>query len=606
MSAKARQLNHRLKNRKVAIISRRESEKTEATGTDDRIPSPIYQPNGEQRKSISPTSGFVAVNSKSQQPNGLLTRIEPPVSENPRPASIPTMNGYTSQGASAATRAELLSKFHTSSERLSLSNSDRRSSISSVRPTIPPKSRSKPSADQMDYAGFLNAAASPVPIPNTPSSLLPYVKPTAAERFDDSGPYKADMMLRMEQLNRGDRVQPPCDRCRRLQMDCLKNLTACMGCTRKHAKCSWKDVEEQELRDHPFIPRVLLEAGEKGSGDEDGKGKAKKDWSKDGVQGVRDEELLGEESEEDEGGADGGPNENDRRFEAKSHSPATNTTMNGLNEPRQGVNSAPPSTMQSPPVRPQQSTKPPPPDSSVMSSFSSVNRKPDIPLYHPPTIDSPPAVRSFTAQEWDSHTRYSPTATRATPSSDIHDELKSAALAAEKSFDRRDNMERDPVRIYTASSDPSNTVIDLDDTKAPTSPIISSKTAHRGNEGTAAGQPTPPPESSTERKNNDDEECMLQLKRYESAHHLQQQQQREKDLKVLSSPTSLPSLAAINSAAPTISTTKESVDLSVEDADAPSLPTEHSKSSPRPDDRPSEHHRSGISNSALTPKVERH
>ena len=84
-------------------------------------------------------------------------------------------------------------------------------------------------------------------------------------------------------------------------MDCLKNLTACMGCTRKHAKCAWKDVEEQELRDHPFIPRVVLEAGEKGSGDEEektkGKDKGKKDWGKDDVQGVRDEELLGEESD---------------------------------------------------------------------------------------------------------------------------------------------------------------------------------------------------------------------------------------------------------------------------------------------------------------------
>lgn len=31
-------------------------------------------------------------------------------------------------------------------------------------------------------------------------------------------------------------------------MDCLKNLTACQGCTKKHAKCSWKEVKEPELR----------------------------------------------------------------------------------------------------------------------------------------------------------------------------------------------------------------------------------------------------------------------------------------------------------------------------------------------------------------------
>lgn len=48
-------------------------------------------------------------------------------------------------------------------------------------------------------------------------------------------------------MKRGERVIPPCDRCRRLHMDCIKNLTACLGCTKKHAKCSWKDVTLEEL-----------------------------------------------------------------------------------------------------------------------------------------------------------------------------------------------------------------------------------------------------------------------------------------------------------------------------------------------------------------------
>jgi hypothetical protein len=55
------------------------------------------------------------------------------------------------------------------------------------------------------------------------------------------------MIARMEELQRGERVLPPCDRCRRLHMDCLKNLTACVGCTKKHAKCSWRDVKEEEI-----------------------------------------------------------------------------------------------------------------------------------------------------------------------------------------------------------------------------------------------------------------------------------------------------------------------------------------------------------------------
>lgn len=40
---------------------------------------------------------------------------------------------------------------------------------------------------------------------------------------------------------------PPCDRCRRLRMDCVKNLTSCAGCTKKHARCHWRDVSREEL-----------------------------------------------------------------------------------------------------------------------------------------------------------------------------------------------------------------------------------------------------------------------------------------------------------------------------------------------------------------------
>ena len=208
-------------------------------------------------------------------------------------------------GASAATRAELLTKFHASSDRSSSEfEATRRSSLVMSRPSIPPKPRnsSKPYADSMEYAGALLSAASPVPIPNTPASLLPYVKPSPTERFEDSGPYKADMMARMEQLNRGDRVQPPCDRCRRLHMDCLKNLTACMGCTKKHAKCSWKDVEEQELKDHPFVLRIRKEEEGNSEGDgsrSGGDGSRKRQYSQE--RGVRDEELLGEDTGDEEG-----------------------------------------------------------------------------------------------------------------------------------------------------------------------------------------------------------------------------------------------------------------------------------------------------------------
>lgn len=91
---------------------------------------------------------------------------------------------------------------------------------------------------------------SPVPIPNTPLNLLPAASQRTNQppEKDDGGPFKAEMVHRMEVLAKGERILPPCDRCRRLHMDCLKNLTACMGCTKKHAKCSWKEVREDEIR----------------------------------------------------------------------------------------------------------------------------------------------------------------------------------------------------------------------------------------------------------------------------------------------------------------------------------------------------------------------
>lgn len=321
VAGRARQLNHKIKSRKNAIVSRREAE---ATTTEDTTRNPVLKggdtghsrnnsSNGD-RASNSPTaSGFVAVNrypAPSDRPHHNGSSYEHPRSNGP------ITNGNTPlHSASAATRAELLSKFHTTSERSNAvsegehsHNTHRPNSVS--RPSAPTKTNSRAYADSMEYAGVLLNTASPVPIPSTPSSLLPYVKPSPADRFDDSGPYKADMMARMEQMNRGDRVQPPCDRCRRLHMDCLKNLTACMGCTKKHAKCSWKDVEEQELRDHPFVLRVrtvdmaAAEVGSEGEGSRSGgsrsEGESARKERKREMTEVRDEELLGEESADED------------------------------------------------------------------------------------------------------------------------------------------------------------------------------------------------------------------------------------------------------------------------------------------------------------------
>ena len=82
-------------------------------------------------------------------------------------------------------------------------------------------------------------------------------------------------------------------------MDCLKNLTACQGCTKKHAKCSWKDVTDQELRDNPYVPRSEKEELS-GAADSPEIMSVLAAATEDGpVRSVRDEELLGEDASDD-------------------------------------------------------------------------------------------------------------------------------------------------------------------------------------------------------------------------------------------------------------------------------------------------------------------
>ena len=296
----------------------------------------------------------------------------------------------------------------------------------------------------MEYAGVLLNTASPVPIPNTPSSLLPYVKPSPADRFDDSGPYKADMMARMEQLNRGDRVQPPCDRCRRLHMDCLKNLTACMGCTKKHAKCSWKDVEEQELKDHPFVLRVKtaeeLAAGEAGS---EGEG-SRSGGSRSGGEGtrrerrremteVRDEELLGEDLGDE-----------DTEMKDKllvAHAPTANDSKDSVTR-GQYMSAADPSR------------KPNAMSMSNLTNSSTANSRPTSPQessttpYQAPQaqMQSLPADERNEASEPNGHaqTEYE---------KDIYSQLNEATRAS-NGHSIADSPRDDVVRVYTAGSNP--------------------------------------------------------------------------------------------------------------------------------------------------------
>ncbi|KAF2653061.1 hypothetical protein K491DRAFT_555055, partial [Lophiostoma macrostomum CBS 122681] len=229
VAARTRQLNHRLKGRKQAILDRRATA-SPAPPMRPASPSNVALMNGAAQVASSTLANLTQ--SSQSSPGGF-------VAVNARPHH--DQNG---SGASHHTRHDLMSKFHTLTERRASSQTPN-GAADARRPSI---SQHPPSHPATPIPGHL--MNSPVPIPNTPSNLLPAASQRGAQpqEKDDGGPFKVEMVHRMEALAKGERIMPPCDRCRRLHMDCLKNLTACMGCTKKHAKCSWREVRESEVR----------------------------------------------------------------------------------------------------------------------------------------------------------------------------------------------------------------------------------------------------------------------------------------------------------------------------------------------------------------------
>jgi hypothetical protein len=256
---------HKMKGRRTAILTRREQEREprrQPTRTEGSPVSPA-EINGANNNSTSsrpvrsievsesPPVGFTAVNLRQQdrQPPSTNDAARSMVDDVfSTPSNVTIINGRSVKDASPTERAELMKNFLTPSEReaglteetvrrTSLGSGTARTQAMQANATDKPRSRS---------TELPGGSSSTVAIPNTPASLMPQTKPAQSDR-DDGGPFKAEMVRRMDNMWKGDRVIPPCDRCRRLHMDCLKNLTACMGCTKKHAKCSWKDVQAGEL-----------------------------------------------------------------------------------------------------------------------------------------------------------------------------------------------------------------------------------------------------------------------------------------------------------------------------------------------------------------------
>lgn len=87
---------------------------------------------------------------------------------------------------------------------------------------------------------------SPSMTTSQPQRLVGSTRSVASE---DAQPdtFRPLITQKIDKLVRGDIIRPPCDRCRRLKLQCIKHLTACQGCTKKHAKCSWKAVTNDEV-----------------------------------------------------------------------------------------------------------------------------------------------------------------------------------------------------------------------------------------------------------------------------------------------------------------------------------------------------------------------
>lgn len=268
VSTRARDLGNHLKVRRSAIVGRQETKSRKASYAAPQSPLNLFDRksqnatdlNGsiEEAENIQPPSrSFTAVNARpTPRSETIAQNLSPAVGQGVHPwgsntASDNAMfsNESSSQRISQEQRVELIKTFLADDERRYQDDgvdTEGRASLDLARSAMlqTPQTRSESSARASLHASNNSSA---VAIPSTPASLLPHSKPNYSDR-DNDGPYKAEMVVRMESLHRGDPILPPCDRCRRLQIDCLKNLTACMGCTRKHAKCSWKDVRDDELR----------------------------------------------------------------------------------------------------------------------------------------------------------------------------------------------------------------------------------------------------------------------------------------------------------------------------------------------------------------------
>ena len=212
VASKARQLNYHLKGRKSAFMARNNAEHVDST---DRTLSPQ---SVASRSPAPPGNGDVG---KVQRQLLKQFSITPPQAT-PKSSSIALPRPKTAR----------------------VTNSTESPSPQVVA-TIP--------TGVLPYNGFSHAY-----LPHESTDRRSSQANTATSSDDGiENHYRVLMATKIDKLAKGDIISPPCDRCRRLKFDCIKHISACAGCTKKHARCSWKDVRDGEL-DFAIPPQVQL------------------------------------------------------------------------------------------------------------------------------------------------------------------------------------------------------------------------------------------------------------------------------------------------------------------------------------------------------------
>ena len=241
VAARTRQLAHRLKGRRMAILERRSAEESHN--------------HQVQQQALHPS--FVSVNNTtSHQPTMQQPQQQPPMSPEKVDPALHIRN-------------DLLKHFQSLPKQVSQQPDSRRISSVPQQPQSPPFHTPQNFNHQQPRPTHESTSTSVSPVPTTVAALAAAAAAQASHYTRDespqsqprhnfskplppsqevSQPYRTICQSHMESLPRGSRIMPPCDRCRRLKMDCLKNLSSCGGCTKKHARCHWKEVSRQEVQ----------------------------------------------------------------------------------------------------------------------------------------------------------------------------------------------------------------------------------------------------------------------------------------------------------------------------------------------------------------------